>query len=506
MWVIFTLALVGLSTYAVTLFFSLPLSLQSGTFPISFWWGGNDFAGALIVSSQTAVDKTINFAADGTTLVCKRQIHGYYFNAARGIVLLPLSNAATSSIPWVSVEGWIYTACGSGVRLYDIVGGIKYSYNGGIDMWSVFFGVKTNEYDNTSDGSYEPEAIAWKITNGINGKFFDSMFGIGTITTLANDGGIGSVSNLIGTFSNIYIQGQANIGQSVDTNEREILSVNLAGTRTILSNNDEANASKVINSANKNSTRNCSKYVLANEIGQASSKTLCIKIDSTFTIDSSNIGSLLNRDVVIQWWNVFLDSSIYKSTNDTQRLSLYIPNGYLIFDSNITSAELTEIDNNGFKANGVGVTQGVYLVGNFIVNWLILWSQDNSLSTITTIPFKTYIHGKLAALNTMTSVSDQRASHLIKLLGTRNPDYGSLAESGWNNYFVNNTWTASLGDVFSWQCDDTNTWSVNGAGAQPQGSFNPDTVDAVVQTNCAVWHRFPLVITDKSIPSVFFNQ
>lgn len=516
-WLLFTLTLVGLSTYAVTLYFSLPLSLQWGSFPISFWGGGNDFAGALIISSQTAVNKTITFSADSTVLTCKRQIHWYYFNAARGIGLLPLSDASTASIPGVSVNGWLYTSCSSGVFLYDLVGAINYSYNGWVDMGSVYFWVQTNPSDNSSNGRYQPGAIAWKVTNGVNGSFFDNMFGIGNITTAPNDWGIGSVSNLIGTFSNIYIQWQANIGQSVETNEREILSVNLAWTRTILTNNDEANASKVINSANKNSVKNCSRYIWVGDLSSPSataSNTICIELsaNSTFVLDYSRFNTLKNKDVVIKWGNVFLDRSIYNKTNSREQLSLYITDGYLIFDSNISSSDLTNIDNNGFKTSGAWVTKGVYLEGNFIVNGLILGSSSSTFSnaTVTTIPFKTYIHGKLAALNTMTSVSSQRASHLINLLSNREPNYATLAASGWNSYFTDNTWTASLWDVFSWHCDDTNTWAVeglnNGAWARPQGVFDQNTIDAVVATNCPIWHRFPLVITDKRIPSAFFNQ
>lgn len=494
---------------AINLLFPLPLSLQGGSFPISFWWGGNEFPWSLIISSQTSVNYNILFDGE-PALNCKRQIHGYYYNAARGNGLLPLSNVWTTSIDGVNVSGWLFTACGNGSLLYDLVGVIHYTYNGW-DMGSVYFGVETDVNSNSSNGNYQPWAIQWRITNGINGRFFDTMFGIGTITSapLIGPWDIGSVGNLIGTFTNIYIQWQAGIGQSVDTSEREILAVNLAGTKTLLTSNDEVIASRAINVANQNTNKNCSQYLQPNDLTPptlASLRTICVDMssstDPTLVIDSSNFDTIKNKDVIVKGGNVFIDNEIYTRTNSSNYLSIYIPDGYLVFDSEISSSDLSTIDRNGFKTTNTGTTQWVYLEGNFIVNGLILWSPDETLSAITTIPFKTYLHWKLISLNTMTTVSIPRERHLSSLLVQRMPAYSELATQA-NPYFPDNRWNASLWSVFSWQCDDS--VEGEGAGAAPQGTFTPATVTAVTSINCPIGHRFPLIITEKNIPSSFFN-
>ena len=488
---------------AIDLYFSLPLSLQPWSFPISFWGGGNAFVGTLIISSQTAVTQQVQFA-DWTLVTCRRQIHWYYFNIARGTGLLPLSSSSNTAINGVNVNWWIYTSCGSGVRLYDLVWSISYTYNGG-NMGSLYFWVQTDNINNTANWTYTPWAISWQVTNGINWRFFDTMFGIGTISSLGNLWGIG---NLIGTFTNIYIQGQAGIGQSVSTDEREILTVNLAGTKTLLTSNDEAIASKVINTANQNMTRYCSEdfdpdNLTTQNIGNK--KVVCINSENnTFVIDNSNFELLSNKDIVIKWGNVFLDKSIYNQDYQRRYLSLYIPNGHLIFDSNITRDWIKLIDQNGFQTtnSSQSVTQWAYIAGNFIVNGVILWSPNANLEDITTIPFKTYIHGRVASLNTMTTVSEKRESHLASLLENRNPNYNTLIEQ-WNKWYNNDKWDASLWSLFSWQCKDTD--GASGGWGTPKWEFDAETVEIVVGTNCAIGHRYPLMIIERNIPSLFFN-
>ena len=372
-------------------------------------------------------------------------------------------------------------------------------------MGSLYFWVQTDNINNTANWTYTPWAISWQVTNGINWRFFDTMFGIGTISSLWNLWGVG---NLIGTFTNIYIQGQAGIGQSVSTDEREILTVNLAGTKTLLTSNDEAIASKVINTANQNMTRYCSEdfdpdNLTTQNIGNK--KVVCINSENnTFVIDNSNFELLSNKDIVIKWGNVFLDKSIYNQDYQRRYLSLYIPNGHLIFDSNITRDWIKLIDQNGFQTtnSSQSVTQWAYIAGNFIVNGVILWSPNANLEDITTIPFKTYIHGRVASLNTMTAVSEKRESHLASLLENRNPNYNTLIEQ-WNKWYNNDKWDASLWSLFSWQCKDTDGSS--GGWGTPKWEFDAETVEIVVGTNCAIGHRYPLMIIERNIPSLFFN-
>ena len=67
----------------------------------------------------------------------------------------------------------------------------------------------------------------------------------------------------------------------------------------------------------------------------------------------------------------------------------------------------------------------------------------------------------------MTTVSNQRIKHLTSLLEGRLLTYQELSAPQRNNYFKNNTWDASLGSVFSWQCDDKANNGM-GQGEKPQ--------------------------------------
>lgn len=493
----------------INFFFDLPSSLQWGTFPVSFKWGWNDYAGSLIFNSQTSVNQTITFST--TSVTCRRQIHWYYFNAARWVGLLPLSSQ-TQMNDGVTVAWWLFTSCWAGARIYDLVGVLEYQKNG-VDIGKVVFGVQTDLPTNSSNGIYQPGALSWKVSNGVNGRFFDTMFGIGDISSASSWlGVIGSVSNLIGTFSNIYIQWHVGIGQSVEWVEREILTVNLAGTKTLLTSTDELLSSDIVNTVSKNTAKKCratTTYteddLVAQNIG--TSKFVCIELKNpTFTITNSNIYLFYNRDVVFLNGNVELDHTTYLSTAFPDKyLSIYIPNGNLIFDSNIEVTDLTDIDNNWFpkNANNTSITKWVYLVGNFIVNWLVVWSEFNS--TYMAIPFKTFIHGKLVSLNTFTTVSEKREKLLGNLLNnTRTPSYTTLISTA-NPYFNNSRWNASMGDIFAWKCADITTGSqLQWYGATPIGTFNSDTVDAVHSISCPPGHRYPLVIIEKALNSSFF--
>ncbi len=488
------------------MFYELATSLQWGTFPVSFIWWGNNYAGSLIFNSQTAVNQTITFST--TSVTCKRQIHWYYFNAARWVGLLPLSSQ-TQMNDGVTVVGGLYTSCGAWARIYDIVGVLTYEKN-----WSplgqVVFGVQTDISTNTSNGIYQDWALSWKVSNGVNGRFFDTMFGIGSISSNNSwVGTIGSISNLIGTFNNIYIQWYVGLGQSLELNEREILTVNLAGTKTLLTNTDEILSSDIINTVSKNTEKKCrgitydESDAIAGNLG--TSKFICIDLATNpFTIDEWNFDLFKNRDVVFLNGNVLLDNTLYDDTNFNNYLSLYIPNWNLILDSDIEISDLTEIDNNWFATSPTGITKGIYLVGNFIVNWLVVWSEYMA-GRYKSIPFKTFIHGKLISLNTFSTVSEKREKFLWNLLNTRIPSYTTLTLPGSNPYFPNSTWNASMGDIFAWKCADISTWTqLQWYWATPVGIFDNNTKTAVESISCPPGHRYPLVIIEKTLNSSFF--
>jgi hypothetical protein len=131
------------------------------------------------------------------------------------------------------------------------------------------------------------------------------------------------------------------------------LTVNLAGTKTLLTSTDELLSSDIINTVAKNTAKKCratTTYTEDNiaELETNNSKFVCIELKNpSFTINNSNIYLFYNKDVVFLNGNVELDHTIYQSTAFPDKyLSIYIPNGNLIFDSNIEVSDLTDIDNN----------------------------------------------------------------------------------------------------------------------------------------------------------------
>jgi hypothetical protein len=141
---------------------------------------------------------------------------------------------------------------------------------------------------------------------------------------------------------------------------------------------------------------------------------------------------LLRKDVVFLDGDVILDRSIYTNDNDKKYLSLYVANGNLRFTSDIIPEDLRNIDNNGNPNLYDGVTKGIYLVGNFIVNGLVvgdLINENKPYASYKTIPFKTFIHGKFISLNTFTTVSMPREKQISNLLSTRFPTYQSIVRT-----------------------------------------------------------------------------
>jgi hypothetical protein len=515
---VITLGTIGYSlvwaTWLDLNFIGLAPSLASLTFPVQFigWW--NNYAGSLIFKTdRIPVNQTIQFW-DWNTVNCKAQLRWYYFNAARGAGLLPLSSLEQSN-DWVTVSWGLYTLCGGWSRLFDLVWMLDYRKSGA-DIGKVVFWVETDIPNNSSNGHYEASAISRKVSNWVNGKFFDTMFGIGQVATdnSTGTGWIWSVSNLIGTFTNIYIQGHVGIGQSVEESEREILTINLAWTKTLLTSTDEILASTVINTVEKNRAKQCRNNAWNN-------KFICTGEDwIIFVLDADKAEEFANKDVVFEKWDVFIDDSVYTWYQDNRfkkSLSIYVANGNLILDSSIQQNNLTPVDNNWFYTSNTSTTNWIYLVGNFITNWIILWAMDAASATLwtyTSIPFKTFIHGKFTSLNTFTTVSAQREKLLRTLIDTRNPSYDDISTNQYLwKFFSTNKWNAGMWEIFARRCADTTiTWSNGQTGwmgaypIMPANGFDTSTINSIRSIQCPAWHRYPLMIIEKNIPTLFFNK
>jgi hypothetical protein len=507
-----TISSVSALSWLTLSFPGIAQNFQAKFFPVSFKWWWNNYAGSLIIKIDTssALDQKIIFGTwtNATTITCQTRIGWYYFNTARGLWLLPLSTNDQNTSDNITVDGGIFTNCDR--NPWDIIGALTYKKNG-VGLGRVIFWAETNLSNNSYSGTYSTWAVTMSA-NKISGRFFDTMFGIWIIDYATGAGEIGEVSNLMWTLTKVYVQWHAGLWQSISQYQKEVLTTNLAGTKTLLTSADEITASTVISTVAKNTAKQCRWNTIREfSIDFWTKKFVCLDLGrSTYTIDKSKIVDFVWRDVVFLNGNVFLDKSIYTETSFSKPLSIYIPNGNLIFDSNIDKSLLTNVDTNGFSTNPPttvnGGTKWMYLVGNFIVNGIILWSTGSVNATYTTIPFKTFIHGKLSSLNTLTTVSDKRMTQLKTLLNTEGrvwPNYSSL--SGANSYFGLGR-TPSLWHVFSWRCYTEGTWALLGFWIPPIGSFEESTVDAVKSITCPQGHEYPLMIIERDIPTSFFNK
>ncbi len=496
-------------------------SLEPGSFSIRFQGGGNDFIGSLIITSTEILKKPVSITFEGSPIKCRRQLHGYYFNVARWIQVLPLSHQDESignpiTIPNDGNTYWLYTACGYGLDLYDIMGVVSYE-NAWTPLWSVLFGVTVDETlaTNTYSNTRKVWGITWRESNGINGFFFDTMYGVGKISSNGSNSLIGWVSDLLGQFSPIYIQGKVWLGQSIDTDERGILSINLAGTKTLLKSSDESNFSSIINAVQKNASTLCRNRTIISDDGELSSENkniACLDIgaNSNLTIDSSNLSRFTNRDVVLFQWNIILDKSIFNQLSPSNYLSLYIAQGNLIMDQDTTVALQRFVNANDqlLPTSASATTKGVYLFGNFFVNGLVLGADISSFPlTISWIPYKTFIQWRVASLNTLSTVSTQRNKQLVQLLSSREPNFASLSTSGANTYFPDNTWNASLGDLFSRKCDPIKGSAANngisdgipGVSSWTIALMDNNTKAAIKDSLCPAGQRYPLTIVQKQL-------
>ena len=439
--------LIGKNIYAEfpKLYFdNFSINLTPRTFPINFTALDNKHVWWIIIEWTEALAqwqmKQIHFSWNDTTIRCGRKIKWYYFNSARWLRLWPLDDNSLNilkgdgSYNSLNLEWWLYTSCIGHPQ--DVVGYIKYT-EAWVDQWALFFWVSTNPTNNTATNNYAASGFVLQDGKYPQGKFYDSIVGIGEVSSLIDQVNEG----IANTARNITVQWRLGISSVVDSLERNTIKTNI-GKKSLIYSTDEVTSSKIINLALKNAAIACRGWNTFDNLSEASdssSKVICIDADGTDIIINENIANkLANKDVVIKNSNVIIDKSVYINKKS---LSLFIDKWNLIIDTNwITLNNLTKFDGNGYVSlNSTGVTQWILLQGNYIINGLIYGGDSNNTNG-TTIPVKTFIHGKFASLNLPTTSYPQREKQVTNVLWTTN----------YNNRI-------SLTNVFEWRCDPI-TW------------------------------------------------
>lgn len=443
--------LVGKNIYALDLdliFSSFQPTLAPKTFPVDFKRWRNQYIWWIIIEWTEALQQIqqIYFPWNDTTIRCGRKVKWYYFNSARWLRLWPLDDNSLdilkrdSSYSSLNLEWWLYTSCIGHPQ--DIVGYIKYTEEAWVvDQWDLFFWVSIDRTTNTATNSYSASGFILQDGKYPQGRFYDSIVGIGEVSSLIDQVNEG----IANTARNITVQWRLGISSVVDSLERSTIKTNI-GKKSLIYSTDEVTSSKVINLALKNAAIACRGWntfeTLDEEALSSSSKVICIDGDSSEDIIINNVLAiqLANKDVVIKNRNVIIDQSVYINNKS---LSLFIDKWNLIIDTeSISLSDLKNFDNNGYRSSSTSttVTQWILLQGNYIINGLI-YGGDSSNTDGKNIPVKTFIHGKFASLNLPTASYPQREKQVKNVL--------------WNDSYKQRI---SLANVFTWRCDPI-TWS-----------------------------------------------
>lgn len=468
---------------AVILDFSnFQATLTARTFPVRFWWGWNDFPGAIIINSIETLGsgQEVDITFNNETLTCYRKINGYYFTSARGLRVWPLSVLSLQTLRNEDVSYndlnmiWgLYTSCTGHPQ--DVVGYITYTDNNAAPAGTVIFGVETDWATNTYIGDYSSWAFILENFSEPGGYFYDSDWGVG----LVNSGSSAS-GDILNTFWNITVQWRVNISQVVDSTERTALKGNI-GKKSIVYNSDEASNATIINTASKNAQKYCRGGNIISDMNDIASlwtsKVICFDDGTVWgiiAIDQIIAENLRNKDLIVRNKDVVIAASAFGKP-----LSLFIDKWNLLIDNGITPLDLTNFDSNGY-ATVAGVTKGIYLVGNFIVNGLVIGYDGGHLP----VEAKTFIHGRLSSLNLPSSSYAKREQQVEKVLGT----------ATLNEYI-------SLQNVFTRQCSDVTWYWTTGVN-------NIVVWPAIPCNNTGDNHLFSslIVIESNKVPTLLLNN
>lgn len=159
-------------------------------------------------------------------------------------------------------------------------------------------------------------------------------------------------------------------------------------------------------------------------------------------MDHDEVNRLQGKDLIVRNADIFIDKEVF--TYPEQKLSLFIDRGNLILDNSIDGTSLQSFDKNGYRVINGGVTKGLYLQGNFIINGLLLGAPAFNNTSYSSIPAKTFIHGKFASLNLPTASYINREKQINTMFGGDQQQFNGI-------HFI------SLNDLFSRRCADIGT-------------------------------------------------
>ncbi|MFA7298572.1 MAG: hypothetical protein WC010_02905 [Candidatus Absconditabacterales bacterium] len=407
---------------------------------IHFTAPGNNFVGSIFRLPTKSVSPT-HITLGVHSKICTKQIRGLYFNSQRGKRLRPLDEDTLTllqqqnpSYSSLQMTGGLFTTCDSGSN-YGIFGYIEYTRGGVVSQ--IAAGTRLNYNDNKIIAAMA-NSFQYFDNKVPVGYLYDSNGGIGYVggeltgdedlINYLNSGGsinsgfiysgdtiishnpnrttiIESGNNAMGTMRNLIIQGSVGLSKSIDEKERLSLLGNFEN-KTVIYNGSDINSSTLINFAKQKGQQLCQgKELYLNTIlGIDPANIICIE-NHDLTIDL-NTTTYENKTIIVKNGNVLLQGGM---NTTSPALDLFIDKGLLYLPNPFNTRQ--GFDDQGFPVNN-GVTSGMFLKGNFIINGLMLGEG------VTAFDHKLHLQGKITTLNTPLTPNQSRIDQIEELLGT----------------------------------------------------------------------------------------
>ena len=486
----------------------------SRTYPISFTaWGNRTVGGITIEKADTIVSKDIYFS-NSVTLHCTRQIDGTYFSVGLGNRILPLSTTSLSNLPAngsysnnLTLAGGLYTSCtdtsssanSTNPNSLDVVGFVTYFDNNNIPIGTIVAGTTANS--NITRANYSSGYIPWSFritTNGLSGNLYDSTLGAwyvdGVNGTVPNNGGGWWGNNRWGWWNNgslldslvrLIFEGNTNISKNVSSTEKA--TIQSTKSWSLLYSTDDATVAKIFNLTKKNASEYCrwvnaidaTNTSIVNSMNNTIDKVICF--NGSITITKDIINSLKGRDLIVMNGNATLSADAVDNS-EKRSLSLFVQKWHLYITMPSSTSALQWFNEKWFPVASNSVTNGVYLLGNYIVNGLVMGVWNTS------IPAKTFIHGTLVSLNTISTVSLQREGQIDSLFSSNNI-----------KSFI------SLSNVFTRSCNSSSTSSNTNVPTVPMGNGGGIASIPCGSTSNLQQSLASLIVIKKNIPSLLFK-
>lgn len=459
------LSITALSSFAVAQAFVLQV-LDIGTIipihisEVHFFAAGNDFGGVIVRLAPTTLDTPQEIDAGGQIISCQQQLRWLYYNNQRGQRLYPLDMQTEQYLETIDVTyedlnmtWWLYSQCSwTGVDTASIIWQIVYAHNGTqteLFAWLQYlYNTNSRQYPLRNSLQYfsgnplwyiydsagwigfigglfdEHEAVLWLIQTD---ESIEDIFILSGDIIYGYDSPVITADNSIPwtTWWQIAIQGIIAATKNIESTQKDTL---IEEYNSMVVSATTFTAADLINKQRRRMYQQCQWRTQAISI-EDSDAILCItypeyNTTQQFTINV-NTSSYADKTIFVKNADIHLYGTMEAGSDP---INLFVDNGNVVWHTN--GVPVVNFDNKGNPIAELGVSQWLFLRGNFFIDGLFVPTEGS-------FPRKTYIHGKLVSLHTPTAPTIAKQNHV-----------NTKFWPGFQTYI-------SLQEVFAWRCNST---------------------------------------------------